>query len=435
MMPSADSDRDLRRLLRLRWAMWGLGALTYFGVMFERYSASPMADRLMADFGVSAGSLGALAGLQLFTYTVMQIPAGALADSLGPRRVLGMGALFGGLGTLAFSLAPNFELATVGRIMLGLGDSVVFVNVLRLQAEWFRPREYATLAGLTACSAGLGGLGATAPLAWLVEAFGWRAPLAISGLVLLVIAVLCWLFVRDRPSELGLPSWPETEAEKSYAGRREAGLSPPSLRTSLSIVIGNPQTWWAGFSHLALFAPYLALTTVWGVPYLMQAHGLSRSEAGVLLGLAPLAYFLSGPLLGYLSDRLGQRRSPMLAVEVLLVGVWLTLATQHDLPPPLVGAMIFLGGIGGGACLLAFAGAKEANPPAMSGLATGFANVGGFGGGAALQLLIGVLLDVGWAGQQVGGARVYPVEAYGAAFFALAATTFLAAFGTLRLRR
>jgi sugar phosphate permease len=414
--------------------MWGLGAVAYFGVMFERYSASPIVDRLMADFGVSAGSLGILAAAQLFTYALMQVPAGALADSLGPRRVLGMGAFFGGVGTLAFSLASNFELAIAGRVLLGLGDSVVFINVLRLQAEWFRPREYATLAGLTALSAGLGGLGATAPLALLVEAFGWRLPLAASGLALLGVAGLCWLLVRDRPAELGLPSWAEVDGETPYLGR-QSNLPRRSLGANLSIVVNNPQTWWAGLSHLALFAPYLALTTVWGVPYLMQVHGLSRSEAGALLGLAPLAYFLSGPLLGYVSDRLGRRRSPMLVVEVLLVGVWLALAISHRLPLSLTAALVFLGGIGGGACLLAFAAAKEANPPAVSGLATGFANVGGFGGGAALQVLVGLLLDLGWTGQEVSGARVYPAEAYGAAFVLLAATTLLAAFGTLRLRR
>ena len=437
-MSTADIDWDRRvaRLSRLRWWMWALGALVYFAVIFERSSATAMADRLMADFGVGAGSLGALVALQLLTYTLMQVPAGALADSFGPRRVLGAGALLTGLGVLIFSLAPSFPVAIAGRIVLGLGDSLVFLNVLRLQADWFRPREYATLAGLTGLSAGFGGLAAGAPLALSVEAVGWRATLASSGVLLLAIAAACWLVVRDRPSDVGLPSWDEVEGGGAQApGERPAlGERLNALRSNLPTVAANPTTWLAALSHMAQFAPYLVLTTAWGIPYLMQVYGLSRAAAGAILSLAPLCYFLSGPAVGYLSDRLGRRRAPMLVVEGLVILSWVLLVTRHDLPISLLAALFCVAGVGGGACLLAFAAAKEANPPAFSGSATGFTNLGGFTGAAVLQVVVGLLLDSRWSGQELNGARLYPPEAFGLAFLAILATVIVGTIGTLRMR-
>lgn len=424
---------ELDRLRQVRWLMWVLGALVYFEMIFERSSASAIADRFMADFAVGASALGLLGGLQLLTYTLMQVPAGAFADWLGPRRMLGAGALLAGLGTLLFSLAPLFPLAVGGRVLLGLGDSLVFLNVLRLQAEWFRPREYATLAGLTALAGGLGGLSASAPLALLVERFGWRAPLAASGLALLATSALCWWLVRDRPSGYGLPGWGELEPP----GPTDVAPAPPAAgrRGSVLGVAANPQTWWAALAHLGLFGPFLALTTVWGIPYLMHVYGFDRPTAGGLMGLVSLGYFLSGPLLGYLSDRLGRRRLLILATDGVTAAIWLTLATQHRLPLPWLAALLLLAGTGAGGCLLAFAAVKEANPPGLSGLATGFTNLGGFSGGAVLLGVIGWLLDRGWTGQAVAGARVYPPEAYGTALLALCAAAALGSVGALRLRR
>lgn len=437
-MSTAATDWSLRvgRLGRLRWLMWALGALVYFGVIFERSSATAMADRLMADFGVGAGSLGFLVALQLLTYTLMQVPAGALADSFGPRRVLGAGALLTGLGVLLFSLAPSFPIAIAGRIVLGLGDSLVFLNVLRLQADWFRPREYATLAGLTALASGLGGLMAGAPLALAVEAVGWRSTLAATGLLLLGVAGLCWLTVRDRPADLGLPSWDEVEGGPARAAAPPTSLGARlrALRANVPAVAGNPTTWLAMLSHMAQFAPYLVLTTAWGIPYLMQVYGLSRPAAGAILSLAPLFFFLSGPTVGFLSDRLGRRRAPMLAVEALVILSWIALVARHDLPAPLLAALFCVAGTGGGACLMAFAAAKEANPPAYSGLATGFTNLGGFGGAALLQVAVGSLLDLRWTGQELNGARLYPPEAFSLAFLAILATAVVGTLGTLRMR-
>lgn len=427
-----------RRLARLRWVMWAPPTLLYFTIIFERSAVAAIADRLMAEFQVGAGVLGLLTGIQLFTYLLMQVPCGTLADLAGPRRLLTVGACLAGFGTLGFGAGHTFGLALAGRCLYSLGDSLVFLSVLRLQAEWFRPREYATLVGLTGFSGGLGAIAATAPLALLVDALGWRTPIVASGLLLLLLAALVWSVVRDRPADVGLPSWPELEGGAPPGGPAPLGGGDGSpwrrFRENFRIVARNPQTYYALLSHFALFGPYLVFTTTWGIAFLMQAYGLSRAGAGAAVALAAIGSLLGGPLVGWLSDRLGRRRGLILASQAVMLVVWLALMLPVALPPIALDAVIFGIGLATSANLLAFAAAKEANPPAMSGLATGFTNLGGFSGGALLPPLFGLVLDLGWAGRMSAGARVYPASAYALAFGLMLLTTLVGMAGTARLR-
>lgn len=423
-----------RRLGRLRWIMWAPPTILYFAIIFERSSVAAIADRLMADFQVGAGVVGLLTGIQLFTYLVMQVPCGTLADLLGPRRLLTAGAALAGLGTVAFGLSPTFPLAVAGRCLYSLGDSLVFLSVLRLQAEWFRPREYATLVGLTGFSGGLGAIAATAPLALLVEALGWRTPLVTTGLALLLLATLVWSVVRDRPAELGLPSWLEVEGRAPAAAQREEAHLWHELRRNLRVVGRNPQTYYALLSHFALFGPYLAFTTAWGIPYVMQAYGVSRTRAGESVALAAIGSLIGGPLVGWLSDRLRRRRRLILSCQIIMLGVWLGFMLPVTLPRIALDTLCFWVGLATSGNLLAFAAAKEANPPAMSGLATGFANLGGFTGGTLLPPLFGLVLDLRWAGEFSAGAPVYPASAYQLAFGLMLVATVIGMMGTMRLR-
>ncbi len=437
-LPDVSLSAAARRLARLRWVMWAPPTLLYFAIVFERSTVAVIADRLMAEFQVGAGVVGLVTGIQLFTYLLMQVPCGTLADLLGPRRLLTIGACLAGVGTIAFGLGHTFGLALAGRCVYSLGDSLVFLSVLRLQSEWFRPREYATLVGLTGLSGGLGAIGATAPLALLVDAFGWRVPIVASGLALLFVAALVWSVVRDRPAERGLPSWPELEGGPATVvaalpGGRDARVWR-RLHENLRIVGRNSQTYYALLSHFSLFGPYLVFTTTWGIAYLMQAHGLGRAAAGASVALAAIGSLVGGPLVGWLSDRLGRRRRLILASQTVMLVVWLGLMIPATLPPLALDALIFGIGLATSANLLSFAAAKEANPPEMSGLATGFTNLGGFTAGALLPPLFGLVLDLGWAGETSAGARVYPPAAFALAFGLMLLATLTGMAGTLRLR-
>ena len=130
-------------------------------VFFHRIAPGVVAGDLMQAFQTSGAALGSLAATYYYVYTVMQIPAGVLADTLGPRVSAGMGALIAGGGSILFGLAPDFGIASLGRFLVGLGVSVVFVGLMRSNTVWFSERRYGMISGLTILLGNIGAMLAT----------------------------------------------------------------------------------------------------------------------------------------------------------------------------------------------------------------------------------------------------------------------------------
>ena len=102
--------------------------------------------------------------LQIGVYAAMQIPTGVLVDRYGPRRLLVAAAALMALGQLLFALAPSFALALLARALLGCGDAMTFVSVLRYAAPRFSARRYPVLVALTGTVGTAGNVLATLPL-------------------------------------------------------------------------------------------------------------------------------------------------------------------------------------------------------------------------------------------------------------------------------
>ncbi|HHY91898.1 MAG TPA: MFS transporter, partial [Firmicutes bacterium] len=271
------------RLLRRRWLVWGMLAFSFLIVFFHRVGLAVVADQLMAEFHLSAAALGNLGAVYFYIYTAMQIPSGALADTLGPRLTASMGTLVAGIGSMVFGWAPTPAVAMLGRFLVGLGVSVVFISLLKIQTEWFRPREFATITGLTSLVGNSGNALAATPLALLVAAIGWRNSFVAVGVLGSLVAIGCWLVVRNRPADLGLSAIDELEARE--AGGRVAAAAPPpgrvALGRALAYVGRGPYTLPLFVAAFGLNGSLMVISAMWGVPYLMQVYGLSRGQASL----------------------------------------------------------------------------------------------------------------------------------------------------------
>ena len=197
-------------------------------------------------------------------------------------------------------------------------------------------------------------------------------------------------------------------------------------------VLANPHTW---PPFLAFFCLYAAMGNVmlWAVPYLRDVYGLSTTHAALYATATSLALLFSGPLTGFLSDRVVKRRKlPYTVLTACSFALWLLfVVTLGALPLGGVYALFFAMGVVGGAFVLTWPLGREVNPPHLAGIAVAVVNLGGFLGAALTQGPLGAVLDARWAGLTLDGARVYPLGAYRAAFglcalFVLAAlvTTF-----------
>ena len=416
MIELTESQKRLRNLAML------LALGSYLMSMFHRVAPAAIARDLAAAFEASAASLGALAATYFYVYTVMQVPVGVLADTLGPRKILALGGLVAGAGSLLFGLAPTFDVAVVGRTLVGLGVSVAFIAMLKLIAVWYEERRFATLTGTLMFLGNVGTMTAGAPLAWAAQGAGWRSVFIAIGVMSLAIGVLSWFLVQDRPGEKG--AMPRAGARAD----RTAWLG------GLLAVMKNRATWPGFFVNVGVAGSFFAFAGLWAVPYFTQVHGMTRAAASNHITAYFGGFALGCLIIGPLSDRLRRRKPLMIGGAVLhALGWWLWLGTE-TLPPAATYALCIAMGTVTASLTLSWACAKEVNPPLLSGMATSVVNVGVFLGPSILQPLVGWVMDRGWQGAMEGGARLYSAADYRTGLLLMAAFAAFGAVATLFVR-
>lgn len=390
-----------------KWVVWGCLAAAFFIGFFHRYSTAVVAEELMLALNLSGTQLSNLASMYFYAYALMQIPSGILADYLGPRRTAAYGMIAAALGSLLFGLATTAFMAYTGRLIVGIGVSVIFVSTLKVQSVWFKAREFAFISGLTAVVGNAGGISATVPLALTVVALGWRSAFWLIALVSLFVAALILTYVRDRPEDINLPP-------QNIVGN----ALPIRVWDGVMNVVGNLQTWKGTAILAGVMGGITSISGLWGIPYLMHVYDLSKTQASSYVLAMTLGVIVGSPLMGYLADKLGRRKPILLAGSAVYTISWVGILFigKGRLGLPLLYTLLFAAGLSGVSFILTFATAKEANHPSLSGIATSVVNTGGFLGAALLNIAIGIMLDSRWTGVYRGGVKVYSLSAYRAGF-------------------
>ena len=384
-MPHADAP-NLSRFARTRRIIFGIALAGYVLSFFHRTAPAAIAGELTRAFAINGAVLGTIAATYFYVYTLLQIPVGVLADTMGPRRILAVGSLIAAAGSLAFALAPDWEVAAAGRTLVGVGVSVAFIALLKISAVWFPPNRFATLNGVTMFAGNLGAVIAGAPLAWLVTEMSWRMVFTGLALVSAVLGVATWILVRDRPEQRGFPPVNVAAAVHGLAERW-----PAALRR----VLTNPATWPGFFVNLGIGGSFLAFAGLWAVPFLVDRYGMSRVVAAQHASALLLGVAFGALVVGTLSDRLGHRRTVMRAYAWLYALSWWPWVVGVQWPLPATLAWFALMGLLIPGFTLTWTVAKEVNRPEHSGMATAVVNVGIFLGTGILQPLVGWVLDRG----------------------------------------
>ncbi|HRD49644.1 MAG TPA: MFS transporter, partial [Candidatus Contendobacter sp.] len=402
---------DSARFVRVCWSIYALLATSYILVFFHRIAPAVVSADLMRDFGATGAALGSLAAMYYYLYTVMQIPAGVLADTVGARLSVTLGNGVSGIGSILFGLADTFWEAALGRALVGLGVSVVFVGLMKSNTLWFRDRDYGFISGLTLLLGNVGALLAAGPLAGVLTIWSWRTVFVALGVLALALAALSWIGVRNTPEDAGFPSIREMEGKARHEGRQQHWWH------DLMGVLVTPRVWPGFWINLGMAGSMLAFLGLWAIPFLRDVHGLERSAASLYTSIALAGFALGSLFCGWISDRLG-RRKPPLVIGTLLYGLaWLGIVYAHWTPGVPGMAWFALMGFSCGSFILTYAGAKEVMVPALSGMAIALVNTGVFLGAAIFQPLFGWIMDLSWNGAMANGVRVYGFADYRAGFF------------------
>lgn len=375
------------QLVRLRWTAFIVVGLAYVLSFFHRFAPAAISGDLQQTFHASGAELGGLAATYFYVYMIMQIPTGILVDTMGPRRVVAIGGLIAGIGSMMFGMADSLAAASVGRILVGLGVSVTFISLLKLNASWFHDRHFATMTGATILMGNVGSLLAAAPLAWALGFVSWRTVFVAVGALSLLLAVLDWWLVRNQPRDVGLPSMRELDGKEAHP------LHTGHWYDGLLIVLKNRATWPGLWVNMGIAGSLFAFAGLWAVPFLRDVYGMDRAAATdhttlLLAGFAIGAFFI-----GTLSDRMGKRKPLMIAGALGYSLCWLPMLFGMDLTSGFSYALFLLMGLCAPSFTLSWSCAKEVNPHALSGMATSVVNIGGFLGTAIMQPLVGWAID------------------------------------------
>ena len=419
------------RLHRLRWTAFVLVALAYILSFFHRVAPAAIAGELQQTFQASGAALGSLAATYFYVYTLMQVPTGVLVDTLGVRRIVTLGGVVAGIGSVLFGLAETLLAASIGRLLVGLGVSFMFLSLLKINALWFRERHFGTITGFTMLLGNAGAVLAAAPLVWVLGFTSWRTVFVVLGIFSGVLALLTWFVVRDHPRDAGLPSMRELE-----------GLAPHAARTGhwwrgLVEVAKNRDTWPGFFPAFGTAGTLLAFAGLWAVPFLRDVYAMPRDVAVLHTSWLLIGFALGSFFVGTLSDRLQRRKPVMLGGVGLYLLCWLPLLFQWPLSAATGLPLFFLMGVGAAGFSLVWAVAKEVNRPALSGMATSVVNTGVFLSVALLQPLVGWAMDLGWDGRMADGVRLYSAANHQLGvgiLFGVAVAGFLGAFGVRETR-
>lgn len=375
---------------------WAVAVSVYVLAVFHRSSLGVAGLQAEQRFGISAGQLSVFVLLQLGVYAAMQIPTGVLVDRFGPRRLLLVAGSVMAAAQVLFAVAPSYPTALLARAMLGLGDALTFVSVLRFAAANFGPRRYPVVVAVTSLLGQSGSLVATIPLSIALSRFGWTASFAAAGSVSLIAGAAVWLIL---PRAASAPASTVTLGEMRVTlvrvlGRVSESWSRPGTRLGF----------WVHFSCMSASATFSVL---WGFPYLVTGLGFSHDAASTTLLCGVGTSIAASVVVGTLTSRRPVVRVP-LAIGVCLLSVlgWLVMLAMspESVPHGYAVAVVCVMFCGGPVSGVAFALARDYNRSRIIGTATGVVNVGGFAATIVISVLIGVLLDI--VGSTPAGFRV-----------------------------
>ncbi len=417
-----------RRMSRHRWTSYTLVAVCYVLAYFHRMAPAAIATDLQQSFSASGAALGSLAAAYFYTYTVMQIPVGVMADTLGIRKIVALGAAVAGVGSLVFGMADTLAVATLGRVLVGLGVSSMFISLMKLNSVWFHDRHFGTIGGMSLLLGNMGSVLAATPLVWAVSFTSWRNVFDAVGIFSLLLAVLVWLLVRNHPGEAGLPSMRELDGHPAHPSHQGHWFD------GLATVMKNRASWPGFWPNLGVGGSLFAFAGLWGVPYLRDVYTMPRNVAANHTMLLLFCFAVGALLSGMLSDRIGKRLPVIVGGISLYVLCWLPIVFAWHLSVSLSYLQFALMGLGASGFTLTWASAKEVNPPALSGMATSVVNTGTFLGAAILQPLVGWSMDQHWDGKLLNGARVYSEQNYQTGLGIMFAFAGVGLLGALKIR-
>lgn len=279
---------------------------------------------------------------------------------------------------------------------------MTFISVLRLGTRWFPARRGPMIAQVAALFGMAGNLVSTIFISRTLNGLGWTTTFAGSALAGVLVLVLLLLFLKDHPEGHEPP--PAEHAGAAYVRKQIAeSWREPGTRLGMWV-------------HFTTQFPAMFFLLLWGMPFLVEAQGLSRAVAGELLTLIVLSNMVVGLVYGQVIARHHAARAPLAlgTVGASALAWAVTIAYPGDHAPMwLLITLCAVLGACGPASMIGFDFARPANPPERQGTASGIVNMGGFTASMTTLFAVGVLLDATGDNYRIAFSTLFVLQAIG----------------------
>ena len=341
-----------------RWLIFSIACSLFFLSQFYRVSNAVIAPQLLSDLFIDTRGLGLISASFFYAFALTQIPISLLLDKVGPRVMMTALSAVGIFGAVIFSWADSLAFGVVGRVLLGIGMACNLMGTYKLLTLWFSPKAFATLAGIVVALGTAGNMVATTPLVVLVDLMGWRSSFQLIAALNLILTLLFYVIVRDRPSE-------------NIADSPAATMDIQQSLRNLRKLFAQKDYWIISLATFARYGIFAAFQALWAGPYLMEVMGYSALTTGNLILLLNVGMILGAPCWGTVSDRVFNTRKWIIVAGS--ISILLTIITLALIPPgtsvSVLSPLFFCFGFFNATGLLMYSHIKDLVPSEMSGAA------------------------------------------------------------------
>ncbi len=277
--------------------IWLIAALFFLYEFFSRTFIGTIANEVMSSFSLSAFQLSMIGSIYYLAYACMQVPVGLIIDRWGVKRPLILATLICTLGIYLFGNSSSYGALLFSRFLMGFGSSFAFVSLLVLALNWFPKRNFGFFSGATQILGAIGPMLAGAPLVALLKMTNdnWRTVMWFVVIVGIILTAMIFLFVKDHPK---------------HFHHFNVKKKPEPTLYNLKRLFQNQQVPWIAYYAFCSYASISLLGAIWGTYYL-QTHGLSRDAAAVITSFIWAGLAIGSPLVGFISDKLHNRKKPL----------------------------------------------------------------------------------------------------------------------------
>ena len=287
---------------------WGIAALLGVGIVinyFDRVNLSVATTPLIKEFHFTDTQIGLLLSSYLWSYTLLQIPVGALLDRIGIKWLMRVGTILWSIASFMTAIVSGLGLILLSRILLGIGESPAFPGSSKATGYWFPVKERGRATTAFDAAAKFSSALGLPIVALAVATWGWRAGFWMTGILSLIYAAVFWLMYRN-PGESKMLS----QAERAYiveGGSQQENAVPGRTTTNLAFLLRQRKIWGLTLGFTAYNYAF-NLFLVWLPGYLQTQLHASVLKSGLYLIIPWLVAAVADVLIGgVLVDRLISR--------------------------------------------------------------------------------------------------------------------------------